>query len=94
MRILIGWAWTYLIIAELVGTMSGISAFIHQQGEHFHFDNAYAGIMMIGIVGLITDQIPGGSCRFICSRICRTGGRIRSSREFLEHSLSCRSGSF
>ena len=56
MRILIGWAWTYLIIAELVGTMSGISAFIHQQGEHFHFDNAYAGIMMIGIIGLITDQ--------------------------------------
>jgi NitT/TauT family transport system permease protein len=57
MRILIGWAWTYLIIAELVGTMTGISAFIHQQGEHFHFDNAFAGIMMIGIIGLITDQI-------------------------------------
>jgi NitT/TauT family transport system permease protein len=56
MRILIGWAWTYLIIAELVGTMSGISAFIHQQGEHFHYDNAYAGIMMIGIIGLLTDQ--------------------------------------
>jgi NitT/TauT family transport system permease protein len=56
MRILIGWAWTYLIIAELVGTMSGISAFIHQQGEHFHYDNAFAGIMMIGIIGLLTDQ--------------------------------------
>jgi NitT/TauT family transport system permease protein len=56
MRILIGWAWTYLIIAELVGTMSGISAFIHQQGEHFHYDNAFAGIMMIGIIGLVCDQ--------------------------------------
>jgi NitT/TauT family transport system permease protein len=57
MRILIGWAWTYLIIAELVGTMSGISAFIHQQGEHFHYDNAFAGIMMIGIIGLLCDQL-------------------------------------
>ncbi len=57
MRILIGWAWTYLIVAELIGASSGISWFINQQGKHFHFDNVFAGIMMIGIIGLVCDQI-------------------------------------
>ncbi len=56
MRILIGWAWTYLIVAELIGASSGISWFINQQGRHFHFDNVFAGIMMIGIIGLVCDQ--------------------------------------
>jgi NitT/TauT family transport system permease protein len=57
MRILVGWAWTYLIIAELIGASSGISWFINQQGKHFHFDNVFAGIIMIGIIGLATDQL-------------------------------------
>jgi NitT/TauT family transport system permease protein len=56
-RILIGWAWTYLIIAELIGASSGISWFINQQGKHFRFDNVFAGIIMIGIIGLATDQL-------------------------------------
>jgi len=30
-RILLGWAWTYLIVAELIGTSSGITWFITQQ---------------------------------------------------------------
>jgi NitT/TauT family transport system permease protein len=32
MRILLGWAWTYLIVAEVVGTMSGITYFIQPAG--------------------------------------------------------------
>ncbi|MGH8046808.1 MAG: ABC transporter permease [Chthoniobacterales bacterium] len=55
MRILIGWAWTYLIVAEVVGTMSGITFFINQQARYRNFDNVYAAIMMIGIIGLATD---------------------------------------
>jgi NitT/TauT family transport system permease protein len=31
MRVLLGWAWTYLIVAEMVGTTSGITYFINQQ---------------------------------------------------------------
>jgi NitT/TauT family transport system permease protein len=57
MRILIGWAWTYLIVAELIGASSGISWFINLQGKHFRFDNVFAGIIMIGIIGLATDQV-------------------------------------
>ena len=56
MRILIGWAWTYLIVAELIGASSGISYFINQQGKYRHYDNVYAGIIMIGIIGLVCDQ--------------------------------------
>jgi NitT/TauT family transport system permease protein len=57
MRILLGWAWTYLIVAELIGTSSGITWFITQQARYKNFDNVYAAIMMIGIIGLSTDLI-------------------------------------
>jgi len=56
MRILLGWAWTYLIVAEVVGTMSGITLFINQQARYRNFDNVYAAIAMIGIIGLFTDM--------------------------------------
>ncbi|MEO8177804.1 MAG: ABC transporter permease [Deltaproteobacteria bacterium] len=57
MRILLGWAWTYLVVAELIGEKSGISAFLYQQQRYRHFENVYAGIVMIGMIGLITDQV-------------------------------------
>jgi len=56
MRILLGWAWTYLIVAEVVGTMSGITLFINQQARYRNFDNVYAAIAMIGIIGFSTDM--------------------------------------
>lgn len=57
MRILLGWAWTYLIVAELIGTSSGITWFITQQARYKNFDNVFAAIMMIGIIGLATDML-------------------------------------
>ncbi len=57
LRILLGWAWTYLIVAELIGTSSGITWFITQQARYKNFDNVYAAIMIIGIIGLTTDLI-------------------------------------
>src|SRR5690606_37378441 len=56
-RILIGWAWTYLVVAELIGEKSGLSAFIYQQQRYRHFDNVYAAIVIIGLVGLAFDQL-------------------------------------
>jgi len=55
-RILLGWAWTYLIVAELIGTTSGITWFITQQARYQHFPNVYAAIIIIGIIGLGTDM--------------------------------------
>jgi NitT/TauT family transport system permease protein len=57
MRILLGWAWTYLIVSELIGTSSGITWFITQQARYKNFDNVFAAIMMIGIIGLSTDLL-------------------------------------
>jgi NitT/TauT family transport system permease protein len=56
-RILLGWAWTYLIVAELIGSSSGITLFITQQARYENFANVYAAIMMIGIIGLGTDLV-------------------------------------
>jgi NitT/TauT family transport system permease protein len=56
-RILLGWAWTYLIVAELIGTTSGITWFITQQARYQHFPSVYAAIAMIGILGLGTDML-------------------------------------
>ena len=55
-RILLGWAWTYLIVAEVVGVSSGITFFINQQAKYRNFENVYAAIIMIGVIGLLTDQ--------------------------------------
>lgn len=57
MRILLGWAWTYLIVAELIGTSSGITFFITQQARYKNFDNVFAAILIIGILGIVTDII-------------------------------------
>lgn len=57
LRILLGAAWTTLIVAELIGQMSGISFFINQQGKYRNYDFVFVGIIAIGVVGLVTDQI-------------------------------------
>ena len=57
LRILLGWAWTYLIVAELIGASSGITWFITQQARYKNFDNVFAAIIMIGVIGLVSDMI-------------------------------------
>lgn len=75
MRILLGWAWTYLIVAEVVGTMSGITLFINQQARYRNFENVYAAIAMIGIIGLSTDLFLAwlGTVLFPWKRRSRAG---------------------
>ncbi len=57
LRVLLGWAWTYLIVAELIGSTSGITWFITQQARYQNFDNVFAAILIIGIIGLICDVV-------------------------------------
>ncbi|MCF3652386.1 ABC transporter permease [Synoicihabitans lomoniglobus] len=59
LRILLGWAWTYLIVAEVIGVSSGITFFINQQAKYRNFENVYAAIFIIGLIGLLTDQVLG-----------------------------------
>jgi NitT/TauT family transport system permease protein len=55
LRVLLGWAWTYLIVAELIGSTSGITWFITQQARYQNFDNVFAAILIIGVIGLLCD---------------------------------------
>lgn len=64
-RILLGWAWTYLIVAELIGTSSGITWFITQQARYKNFDNVYAAIIIIGIIGLVTDLMLAALAKWL-----------------------------
>ena len=57
LRVLLGWAWTYLIVSELIGATSGITWFITQQARYQNFENVYAAILIIGVIGLVTDVI-------------------------------------
>lgn len=57
LRVLLGWAWTYLIVSELIGTTSGITWFITQQARYQNFDNVYAAILIIGVIGLVCDLV-------------------------------------
>ena len=65
LRIMLGCAWTALIVAELIGASSGISWFINQQGKYRNYDNVFAGIILIGLIGLITDQMLAFIGRFL-----------------------------
>lgn len=57
LRVLLGWAWTYLIVAELIGSTSGITWFITQQARYQNFDQVFAAILIIGIIGLLCDVL-------------------------------------
>jgi NitT/TauT family transport system permease protein len=57
LRILLGWAWTWLVIAELIGVKSGLTEFIETQGRFRNFDRVFPVIILIGVTGFVTDQI-------------------------------------
>jgi NitT/TauT family transport system permease protein len=57
LRILLGWAWTWLVIAELIGMKSGLTEFIETQGRFRNFDRVFPIIILIGLTGFVTDQV-------------------------------------
>ena len=57
LRILLGWAWTWLVIAELIGIKSGLTEFIETQGRFRNFERVFPIIILIGLTGFVTDQI-------------------------------------
>jgi NitT/TauT family transport system permease protein len=55
LRIIVGWAWTYIIVAELVASASGIGYMIISAQRMLRTGNIIFGILTIGMLGLITD---------------------------------------
>lgn len=57
LRVTMGWAWTYLVVAELVASSSGLGYMSMQAMRGLHADFIFVAILVIGFLGLITDQI-------------------------------------
>jgi NitT/TauT family transport system permease protein len=55
-----GWAWTYLVVAELVAAQSGLGYMILQAMRGLFTDVIFVGILTIGLLGLISDQVLKG----------------------------------
>ena len=54
-RISVGICWTYLVIAELVASESGIGHMIKEAQRFSKTPDIYAGIVTIGLIGFLTD---------------------------------------
>jgi NitT/TauT family transport system permease protein len=55
LRTVLGWAWTYVIVAELVGASSGIGHMITDSQALLATDQIIFGIIVIGVIGLVSD---------------------------------------
>jgi NitT/TauT family transport system permease protein len=55
LRLVLGWAWTYVIVAELIGATSGIGHMIMDSQRLLDTGQMIFGIVVIGLIGLVTD---------------------------------------
>ena len=56
-RLVLGWAWTYVIVAELIGSSSGIGHMITDSQALLNTGQIIFGIIVIGLIGLISDYL-------------------------------------
>lgn len=56
LRISLGWAWTWLVVAELVAATSGLGYRITTAQRFFQTDLIFGYLLILGILGLTTDQ--------------------------------------
>ena len=57
LRLTIGWAWTYLVVAEMVAANNGLGYMILKSQRYLATDTIFAGLILIGLIGLITDWL-------------------------------------
>ena len=55
LRLVLGWAWTYIIVAELIGSSSGIGHMIVDSQALLNTGQIIFGIIVIGVIGLVSD---------------------------------------
>jgi NitT/TauT family transport system permease protein len=55
LRLVLGWAWTYVIVAELIGASSGIGHMITDSQALLNTGQIIFGIIVIGVIGLASD---------------------------------------
>jgi len=57
MRVSLGWAWSSLLIAEIVGSTSGIGFVIIQSQRLLKTENVIFAIIIVGLLGILFDQL-------------------------------------
>jgi NitT/TauT family transport system permease protein len=57
LRIVLGWAWTYIVIAEIVAASSGVGYVILNASRFMDTATIFVGIISIGMIGLISDLL-------------------------------------
>lgn len=57
LRISLGWAWTYLVVAELVAANVGLGYRIMRAQRFLETETIILGILVIGVLGLVTDSL-------------------------------------
>jgi len=65
MRNMIAVSWTYLVIAEIVAATDGIGAVMMRGAKFLHIDIIMAGILTIGVLGVLTDILFRNASRFL-----------------------------
>ena len=68
LRLVLGWAWTYVIVAELIGSSSGIGHMIIDSQALLATGQIIFGIIVIGIIGLDLGLPVQGRSTGACSR--------------------------
>ncbi len=56
MRICLGWAWSWLVLAELVAATSGLGYRITVAQRYFQTDTIIGYVIVLGVLGLLSDQ--------------------------------------
>jgi NitT/TauT family transport system permease protein len=56
LRISVGWAWTWLVLAELIAATSGLGYRITVSQRYFQTETIIGYILFLGLLGLATDQ--------------------------------------
>lgn len=57
LRITMGWAWTYLVVAELVAADRGLGYMIMDSMRGLFVDRIFVGLVVIGLLGFLSDQL-------------------------------------
>lgn len=65
MHIALGTSWIFLVAGEMVGAQSGLGYLIIDARNNLRTDMLLAGIILIGIIGLILDKLIGKAERTI-----------------------------
>ena len=80
-----GWAWTYLVVAELVAASSGLGYISLKAMRGFEVDTIFLAIAIIGVLGILTDQV----FRFLRLHLASWASERQGARQ-RERPLGCR----